>query len=82
VSGKVESDGLPPEIQGLLRQYMPVFVGENAVVLGGDEHMRLIFVGTPNEDGKPNPRCAIDLSYEVANGLVTSIREVLARRPS
>ncbi len=78
----IEAHGLPQEIQDLLRQYMPVFVGENVVVLGGEEHMRLVFVGTPNSDGKPNPRCAIDLSYDVANGLMSSIRDVLARRTS
>lgn len=78
----IEAHGLPQEIQDLLRQYMPVFVGENVVVLGGEEHMRLVFVGTPNADGKPNPRCAIDLSYDVANGLMSSIRDVLARRTS
>jgi len=81
VSGNIESHQLPQEIQDLLRQYMPVFVGENVVVLGGEQHMRLIFVGTPNADGKPNPRCSVDLSYEVADGLVASIRDVLARRP-
>ncbi len=81
MSGNVESQQLPQEIQDLLRQYMPIFVGENVVVLGGDQHMRLIFVGTPDPDGKPNPKCAIDLSYEVADGLVASIRDVLVRRP-
>jgi hypothetical protein len=78
----IESQGLPQEIQDLLRQYMPVFVGENVVVLGGEDHMRLVFVGEPHADGKPNPRCAIDLSYDVANGLLASIRDVLARRPA
>lgn len=78
----IEAHGLPQEIQDLLRQYMPVFVGENVVVLGGEEHMRLVFVGSPNADGKPNPRCAIDLSYDVANGLMSSIRDVLAQRTS
>ncbi len=82
MSEMIESKGLPEEIQDLLRQYMPVFIGENVVVLGGDEHMRLVFVGSPNADGKPNPRCAVDLSYDVANGLVSSMRDVLGRRPT
>lgn len=82
MSGMLDAKGLPQEIQDLLRQYMPNFVGENVVVLGGNEHMRLVFVGEPGPDGKPNPRCSIDLGYDVAAGLATSIQDILARRPS
>jgi hypothetical protein len=61
---------------------MPTFIAENAIVLGGGDHVRLIFVGPPGADGQPVPRCAVDLGYEVAAGLATSINDVVTKRPS
>jgi len=61
---------------------MPTFVAENVIVLGGADHMRLIFVGPPGADGHPVPRCSIDLGYGVAAGLAGSINGIIAKRPS
>lgn len=82
MSAVLQTEGLPAEVQELLRQYMPTFVADNAIVLGGAEHMRLVVVGPVDAQGRPVARCSIDLSYEVAAGLAKSIQDVLSRRPS
>ncbi|MBI1778305.1 MAG: hypothetical protein HYR63_23450 [Proteobacteria bacterium] len=79
--GFLQTAALPPDIQELLRRYMPTFTAENMVALGSTDHMRLIFLGPPDVEGRPVPRCAIDISYETAIGLSNSIREVAGRRP-
>lgn len=82
MSATLQTEGLPAEVQELLRQYMPTFVAENAVVLGGGDHVRLVIVGAPDAEGRPVPRCAIDLSYDIAAGLAQSVKDVVARRPA
>jgi hypothetical protein len=80
--GFLQTAALPPDVQELLRRYMPTFTAENMVALGSSDHIRLIFLGPPDADGRPVPRCAIDVSYETAIGLSNSIRDVASRRPS
>ncbi len=81
-SGLVQTAALPPDVQELLRRYMPTFVAENVLALGSADHMRLVFLGPPDAEGRPVPKCAIDLSYEAAAGLAGSIGDVTAKRPS
>jgi hypothetical protein len=72
---------LPPDVQELLRRYMPTFTAENVLALGSADHMRLVFLGPPDAEGRPVPKCAIDLSYETAAGLAGSIKQVEQQRP-
>lgn len=82
MTGALEITQLPEEVQELLRQYMPTYNASNVLVLGGADHMRLVFLDTDAEVGKSIPRCAINVPYSIANGLVTTVRAVTDRRPS